>query len=305
MRTADERGTDVNYLLLVTSVAATAVNNSLRNKFSKNALKSNADFFLFNSIVSAAALAVLLILGRGFDSASAFTVLLGILFGVIIAVEMIVALKALSIGPMSYTSLISLCGMLIPTFSGALFWDETIKPAQYVGIALLLVSFALGVNPKKDRQMSVKWILLCALLFCLSGSMGVIQKVHQTSRYSGELSECLITAFATTLLILLVAGGISVSSSKRTAVRLRSGLGACAAVCGVCTALIHNINIYLSGVMDSAFFFPVINGACIMVTILASVVLFKEKLSRLQVVSLILGVAAILLIGNITDLIAA
>jgi drug/metabolite transporter (DMT)-like permease len=68
-------------------------------------------------------------------------------------------------------------------------------------------------------------------------------------------------------------------------------------------ALIHTINIYLAGRMESAFFFPAINGSCIFATVLASVFIFKEKLTRLQKISITIGIVAILLVGNITDLI--
>ena len=56
---------------------------------------------------------------------------------------------------------------------------------------------------------------------------------------------------------------------------------------------------YLSGVLPSALYFPIINGGVIVLVAVASVVLFKEKLSVKQIIGLILGVVCIMLVGNV------
>ena len=48
---------------------------------------------------------------------------------------------------------------------------------------------------------------------------------------------------------------------------------------GICSAANNKINLYLSGIMDSAVFFPVVNGGGLVLASLASYIVFKEKLS--------------------------
>lgn len=69
-----------------------------------------------------------------------------------------------------------------------------------------------------------------------------------------------------------------------------------AAVSGICMAFANIINLYLSGVMDAVIFFPVVNGANIVLTTPAGIVLFKESLTKKQWVGLLLGAISLLFI---------
>ena len=65
---------------------------------------------------------------------------------------------------------------------------------------------------------------------------------------------------------------------------------------GVGIALINQINLYLSGVVDSAVFFPIVNGGALIMTTILSLVVFKERLTVRQWVGMALGIAATLLL---------
>ena len=53
-------------------------------------------------------------------------------------------------------------------------------------------------------------------------------------------------------------------------------------IAGIGTALNHLINLYLSGAMESAVFFPVMSGGELIFVTVASILIFKEKLSKKQ-----------------------
>ena len=57
-------------------------------------------------------------------------------------------------------------------------------------------------------------------------------------------------------------------------------------------------NLYLSGVMDSAVFFPVVNGGGLILTTLSAVVLFRERLRVKQWVGMLIGTAAVICLCN-------
>ena len=69
-------------------------------------------------------------------------------------------------------------------------------------------------------------------------------------------------------------------------------------VSGACIAINNKFNLYLSGVMDSAVFFPIVNGGGLVLTTLAAVLLFKEKLSRKQWVGIVLGILSVVFLCN-------
>lgn len=65
---------------------------------------------------------------------------------------------------------------------------------------------------------------------------------------------------------------------------------------GVGIALNNLINLYLSGVVDSAVFFPIVNGGRLILITVASLIFFEEKLSANQWIGLCFAIAATLLL---------
>jgi len=217
-------------------------------------------------------------------------------------------LKALEIGPLSYTTVIISCSTLITALSGAMFFDESIAVVQYIGIGTMLVSLFLSVEKKNDgKKASAKWLILCLLAFACSGGIGLMQKIHQSSQYKDELNAFLVIAFASafvfsalTLIVLYTANKKSQDNAKKPSVGkaykwLIIGnmlLG------GVCVAVNNKLNLYLSGVMDSAVFFPIVNGGGVALVTLAAVVIFREKLTLKQWIGIAFGVVSIILLCN-------
>ena len=97
----------------------------------------------------------------------------------------------------------------------------------------------------------------------------------------------------------LQSAGRSAAEAAPAKKRFRWGRGAQIAllvVSGVTVALNNIINLYLAGVMESAVFFPLVNGVGLAVGIVAGLVIFREKLSPLQWAGIACGVAATLLL---------
>ena len=192
-------------LLLAISMAACLGGSLIRKFYSDKFPGSDFARNIYNTVstgVAAVALAVMAICFYGvasISSASLFTVLLAVAFGIITALQQLMMLKAFEIGPLSYTTVITSLSMLIPTLSGVLFFSETISALQYVGIALMVVCLVLSVDTRKkaeEKKVSFKWMLFCAGSFVCCGLIGVMQKWHQSTEYKGELNAFLIIAFA-------------------------------------------------------------------------------------------------------------
>ena len=65
---------------------------------------------------------------------------------------------------------------------------------------------------------------------------------------------------------------------------------------GVSTAANHKLNLYLSGVLPSAVFFPAVNGGPLVLASLTAFIFFKERLSKKQWIGLLIGTAAVFLL---------
>ena len=285
------------YMLLCISMLACLAGGVFRKIYTLYTSGNMASIFVFNAISSIVAAVVLLFWGVSMPSA--FTLWLGILFGVVTALQSLALLWALKTGPMSYTSVIGSFSTLVTAVSGALFFDESITVLQAIGIAIMLCSFVFAAEKDKDKKKaSFRWLLLCTVNFLSIGCIGIMQKVHQASTYRAELNSFLVIAF---VVAGLFSGILAALFGKHTAIekqqkRSVSLLLLCMIVSGVGAALNNRFNLYLSGVIDSAIFFPIVNGGGLVLSTLTAVVFFREHLAKRQWIGILLGIVAVFLL---------
>lgn len=282
------------YILLVISMLAAVAGGMAKTYYSGRIAKNTADYYFSNAIGSLIVALVLVIWG-GIGTISVFTVVLGIIFGTVSVFQQITYLKALKTGPMSYTSVILSLSTIIPTLSGMLFWNEIITVTQYIGIVLMIVCFLLSIdNGENTKKVSAKWMLYCVIAFICTGLIGVMQKYHQSSVHASELNGFLVIAFAFSFVYSIVAYFIV---KKRE--NISTGISGPSIsmwifiLCGITAAVNNKLNLYLSGVMDSAIFFPLINGLGLVAMTIAAVLVFKEKLSTKRWIGLLIGTIAV------------
>jgi len=299
----------MNVALLIVSILMNLVASSiLKNDFCKKEVKNNGDLYAFNaltSVLSVVTLGIMAVVMGSLTSVSMYTVLLGILFGIVTALAAIFNMKALECGPMSYTSVIISCSLVIPSFSGLVLYGEPIAPLQYIGVVCMLASFVCAMDKKNDKAgVSVKWFLYCMVSFLFNGSIGVMQKIHQNSSHKDELSVFLLMAFLVSTVFSAIMIPVSLRSRKggaesRLTVTAKEKVKkylVVGIICGVFIAFCNQINMYLSGEMDSVVFFPVVNGAYMILTAIVGVLFLKERFSVKQWIGLVLGTAAIFLL---------
>ena len=294
-------------LTLILSLAA-ALGGSITKKYYTDKEPAGlSGGFVFNAVACLTAAVILLCWG-GFGASSVFTIVLGVAFGAVTTLQGITNIAALQVGPMSYTSVIISFSTLISALSGVMFFDESLGWAQIVGMVLMLASFVLAAKSDVDeKKANLKWLFLCLIAFVATGGIGVMQKVHQSSEYRDELNAFLIIAFVSSAVLCVFFAALMKRRESRFAdekEKEKNGkrqiwllLGIMIAS-GACVAVNNKFNLYLSGVMDSAVFFPIVNGGGLVLTTLAAVLLFKEKLSTKQWIGVVLGIASVVFLCN-------
>ena len=290
-------------LTLILSMSAALLGSIVKQCYVNQTPKRVASGFIFNTIVGVTA-AVILVLWGGFGSSSVFTVLLGLLFGAVTALQGVSNVAALQCGPMSYTSVIISFSTLVSALSGVLFFDEGLGWAQIVGIALMLASFVLAAKSDgEEKKANLKWLLLCLVAFAATGAIGIMQKVHQTSAYRAEPDIFLVLAFAVTAAVAMLASVLFFRFGKEKERILpksdRKGrllLLAFTVAGGICVAVNNKLNLFLSGVLESSVFFSIANGGAVVLSTLAAYFLFGERLSLHRWLGLGIGVLSVVLL---------
>ena len=287
-------------LLLSISLAAALCGNVVR-KIYTNRSEGGAGIFVFSSVGCLVA-AVVLIAWGGIGKISPFTALLGLLFGAVTAMQTVANMAALRVGPLSYKSVIISCSTLISALSGFFFFGESIGVWEILGILSMLISFLLAhASDEKERKGSALWLLLCGIAFLATGAIGVMQKLHQSSAFRSELNGFLILAF---LVSAFVSGVVAIALRKRMKGKSSGGFDTrgvllCLSLMlcsGICCAVNNLLNLHLSGVMDSAVFFPIVNGGGLLLTTLAAFLIFRERLTGKQWIGVGFGIASVVLL---------
>ena len=271
------------------SISSMVLQNCLLNKACKNLLKTNDHIYRFNMIMYALCVCLF---GIGIINGhiSLFTIALALVFGATTALGNLYKMLALSCGPMHITLLITTSSMIIPTMSGVLF-GEQFSIAKLVAVLILIGFIYMSFEKSNDGKISKKWILYILLAFLFQGSIGVLQKIHQSSAHRGELNGFLFVAFICSFLYSRLRAGKTFSELRFTKKHISIAI-----VCGICAYAMNILNLKLSGLLPSQLFFPVINGSAIVLSSLISVLLFKEKLSKKQSIGLIGGIASLIAI---------
>jgi drug/metabolite transporter (DMT)-like permease len=213
----------------------------------------------------------------------------------------------MKIGPMAYTVVIVSCSTVFTALSGFFFFGERIGVLQLVGIVLMVGSFLFATEKKEgEKKGSLRWLIFCLLSFAFCGGIGFMQKIHQTSAYKDELNGFLVMAFAVSFIYSVASLGI-MKLKKKTCEQAQENtegkknlfslmsIGAMI-LCGICTAMNHKLNLFLSGAMDTAVFFPVFNGSVLVLTIVIAVIGFREKLSVKKWIGVAFGCIAVMLL---------
>ncbi len=296
-----------SYVILSVSMLCALFANVIKKRSAAGFKSKKIMRFFFNAAVTLACAASLFIISLfdGLTKISGFTLMLGILFGIITAIQFFFALLSYESGPFSYTSVIISLSTIIPALSGYLIWNESISFVQIIGMVLMLLCFLLSVDfSKSDKKTSAVWFLYVFIAFIATGFIGVMQKWHQSSEYKAELDGFLIIAFLTAFVFSAAGSFFALLKSKKEGKEKfsKQDVSPSALVlmilCGMCAAANNKFNLYLSGIMDSAIFFPVVNGGGMILSAITSLFMFKEKFTRQKWLGIAIGVIAVILLCN-------
>ena len=274
--------------LMATSISAGVIQGGVYNYLGKGVCKDKGNSYLFNAVSYIICIIIFAIL-TAMGKVSLFSVCVGILYGVMTAMSNGYKMIALGEGPMHLTTLVTSASMIIPTMSGFIFFGEKFSLVKLIGIVFLLFFIYLSLEKSEDGgTINKKWLLFCGLCFVSTGMIGILQKVHQSSAHKEETAVFLLAGFICSLIY-------SLAMSKRFGATLKfnAKYHVLAIVCGLCTFANHYLNLILSGIVPSQIFFPLVNALPMILIIIMSVVIFKEKITKRQIIGIVGGIASL------------
>lgn len=273
------------YLCIILFTAAQSASTKLYTKCSDNSTA-------FNIYKALSAFVIFLAVCLYNFQTHTGTLAFGLLHGLLLSVSMYTGYKALTYGPMLLTSLIVSFSVVIPLFYGVIFCNEALNTYKIIGLILLTAAIVFSnLNKPQDstKSANLKWSIYLALTFICNGFSSIIQKVHQSKYNSMYCSEFMLYAMLACSVIYLAMGFTQI----RTNNPFKSNGKRYGIFSGIATAISGYSTIRLAGFENASILFPAISAGTILCTLLAGIIIFKEKLRYNHIIALVSGIAAV------------
>ena len=125
--------------------------------------------------------------------------------------------------------------------------------------------------------------------------VGLCEKIHQTGPEKAEISSFLTIAFWLIFLLNLLTF-LFAKHRESPPVSYKPGL-LFAILTGLVVIGYNRINLTLAGALPTMIYYPISSGGAVLLTILVSILIFREPMRKKVVLSFVFGTVAILLLG--------
>lgn len=290
-------------VLLTISISFAVINNLLLHDSKNKGFRGIGDVLLFNAMVSIIWIIGLLVLNKGVRISLSAWVWGGI-YGSVMSAFLLCKMQALATGPVSITSFIGCSSLLLSTGFGIIYFNEHISVIQVIGVAFLLVALLLTIfkttqSAPSDGKPEKTWPIWSALFFVCSATTGIIFKLHQSSPVHNEVNQMMLAAAVTSTVLFLISSLIVQSRTDKTMPRIAPTAWMSVIACGIVSCGYNRLNISLSGMLPSIIFFPVFNGSVILFASLLAALLFREKITKRQMIGIGIGIFSLMMVSGV------
>lgn len=284
------------YILIVFLSFIAATKACIQGLFSRKFIKNSTDNIFYNTLIFLSTVIVFVII-FGIQIPSIITFYYALVYGLFSVAFQILYVSALSAGPVSLTVLITNFSLTIPILAAAFIYNEIPSTIQIIGVIILLFCFILVAKKDRNEKITIRWLLLSLTCFFSAGISFTVQKIHQNTEFKGEYQSFIICAylFAAILSYLIC---IHRKTKKKRTVPFDYRILLSSLVIGIILGGYNISVLYLSGIIKSVILIPLLNGLSTIFATLYGVIVFRDELSKKQIISIVLGITSIILISK-------
>ncbi len=277
----------MNYLLVLMATILLAFEFALSKKYQAKDganLTSGLKFNLLSGLVKAGIFFAL----SGFKlQFSAFSIICAAAMSVCAMAYSIIGFKILKLGDTSTYSVFLMCGgMLLPYFYGVLFLNEKISVLRILGVLIIICAVILSANAK--FKFNLPFLLLCVAVFVLNGCVSIISKFHQINPTFSPVDSTVFVMYTGIFNFLISAVLLCFNKGSRKKPFLNKKSVGLIVIIAAVSGLSYMLQLIGAKNLPATVLYPMVTGGSIIFSSLAGVALFKEKLSKFQIISITL-----------------
>lgn len=215
---------------------------------------------------------------------------------VFIGMFYLMAISSQKVG-IAVSSVANKMSLIIPVVAGFVLYNESFVWLKLIGIALAICAVVMVTIPNQKLEIERKYLILPIVIFLGSGFLDTFFKYIQTT----QLGTDEIELFLSSLFVVSAAVGCIILLFKRFA--KADTLEPKSIVAGVALGIPNYFSIhFLLNALDlpnleSSVVFPVNNTGIVLLSTLLAIILFQERLSKLNWAGIVLAVGSIVLIA--------
>ncbi len=237
----------------------------------------------------------------GFQFAPSWqTILFGVLNALMLMLYNASMIESGNRGSYSFLIICSMFGgILVPLAINVAFLGETITLIQGLAIVLMLIAFVvMNVRGLSLKGASGSYYLWCIILLLSNGLYSVVMNLQTTVMEGAERTEMLTILFLTSA--LLVAAPKLIRGRGREIVQgFRMGKKAALflIICCASATAAANLLLYILTQMPASILYTIDNGGVLVLSVLYSLILFKERPRWEQWVGIALALVSIVMLN--------
>ena len=253
---------------------------------------------LYGVIVSIIVFAA--VMGFRFE-ASLATWGMGVANGLMLFLYNLGVIKASRTGPFSLQSIFRLFGgVVVPMAFSLLLWGEKLSGLQVAGIVAMLASFVvINLDGNAFKGIKKGYAFWVALLFAVNGLYGTFMAGQQRVMNNAQGNEMIVITFLSSAIISLISLAVTRRGDTVKAFRMNGKAWGSAVGAGIVAALaVVQLMLLIGRLGDMlSVFYTVENGLVLVLTVVMSAIMFKEKLNRNVIIGIAISVVSLVLLS--------
>ncbi len=218
-------------------------------------------------------------------------------YGVSYTVAMVGMFKAYQVGSVSLTAFVKNLSLVGVAFWGFLFWDTPLEINVIIGIVLIVAALYLCFKSDKGKResISLQWILFASMLLVGNAGCSIIQKYQQMAFDAEYKNAFMVMGVAISFLVCLC---FLFFGERCRLGEIKKASFVFPIVGGVSSALLNLlILVLISTALSESIIFPGIAVGGLILTILFSILMYKEKINLYRWIGLFVGAISLVFLN--------
>ena len=281
----------MDYIVILIMCIVASAKVCFRNAFDKKNSKNLIDVWCFN--IFAFMIPAIVFMPKVFSTRPIVLV-----YAAITAVFMVLChfcyTKALTNGDAPTTIVVVNFAVVINTVISYFFFHEPISNMRFIGVAVAVIAFIIsgGINKK---TLNKKWFVFAFLAMLTYSGTAIVQKLFGASPYSEENLAFVSFLYAIAAVMSAVICWILKNKEKLSYKIDFSTLSYVLGV-GVCLGAFRIIYTFIMARIDGTFFFPVQTATTTILSVIAGILILKERFTKNQLIGAVLSFVSLILV---------